>query len=337
MTELNKYDRTWGSVLGNAVGDALGAPAEFKGRDQCKKRWPNGVTLMEISGQTKYRVPGCYTDDTEMGVAMGLGILDAGYFHPASVAQRFGEWYDSHPPDVGCHTSGILRRIGDSYDLALDLAFWSTKGQMSAGNGSVMRQGILLPYVCDLPIFHAMQIAELQSTLTHASREAADSCKYLMFLQMCFLRDVTPEKAFKLVTEFAVDSGWAPKVCSIYKRLQDYKSGDELPTSGYVIDTLDRALWYLLQDVSFHDGLADCVVHGGDADSAGAVCGHMLGTLHGAKEIPKAWVEAVEAAEVAREISLRELHDELLDAGCSFANGSLAGAHAEGDEESDEG
>ncbi len=324
MTELTKkHDRTLGSVLGNAVGDALGAPAEFKARETCKKRWPNGVTTMEVANQTRLSKPGCYTDDTEMGVALGLGILDAGYLHAPSVAARFGEWYDGHPPDVGCHTSGILRRIGDDYDRALDIAFWTTKGLDSAGNGSVMRQGILLPYVADLSIFQAMQLAELQSTLTHASRESVDSCKYLMFLQMAFLRDIQPEKAFKLVTEFAAESGWAPKVVGIFDRLKKYTSGDQLPTSGYVIDTMDRALWYLLQDMSFRDALADCVVHGGDADSAGAVCGHMLGTLHGASQIPTAWVEAVEEAEYIREITLRELHDELLDLGTSFANGSL--------------
>ncbi len=335
MKQHEMIDYTLGSVLGNAVGDALGAPAEFKPRDMCLSRWPEGIQKMEPAGQTRLKVGGCYTDDTEMGVALGLGILDAGYLHAPSIARRFGEWYDGHPPDVGCHTSGILRRIGKDYDAALNISFWSTKGKQDAGNGSVMRQGILLPYVAHMSVFEAMQAAELQSTLTHAAVEAVDSCKYLMFLQKLFLMGKKPVEAFKLVTNYAEDAGWTHKVRTIYSRLQAIKDAKHLPTTGYVIDTMDRALWYLLQDVSFREGLSDCVVHGGDADSAGAVCGAMLGTLHGIKEIPQEWLDDVRHAEHIREVTLDELHEDLWTMGLSHVRGTLAAMNDYEDEGSE--
>lgn len=309
-------DKLLGSVFGNAVGDALGAPAEFKSREMCLTRWPEGVREMEPAGQTRAHVGGCYTDDTEMGVAMALGILRAGRVYGPALAEEFAYWYGGYPPDVGCQTSGVLSRIGTNFSHAVDMAM-TYCGESQQGNGSVMRHGLLLPYNSKASLLEALQDAEMQSSVTHPAQACVDSCKYMTLIQLRILDGATPTEALKFATVYARFHNWHPAVAAYAETISKISSSKKLPTSGWVVDTMIRALWYLDKDMGFEDGIADCVVHGGDADSAGAVCGALLGTLYGYEAIPKRWIDAVEKAEIAakREITLRELTNQLIACG----------------------
>lgn len=326
---MNEYMRSklLGCTYGNAVGDALGAPAEFKSRGTCYLTWPDGLREMLPAGQTRSKNGGEYTDDTEMMVAIGLGIIAAGKFNPAAVAKEFHEWYRGHPPDVGCQTSSILSKISESYGYAVDIAM-SECGDYRSGNGSVMRQAICVAYAAEASYLEAMHLAELQSALTHASRQCFDSCKLLMMVCKLLLdeqwhlneKDFDPlkfgRKAVTTAFRYAEIHNFHPKVLGMLEKLESIESEEDIPTSGYVIDTMVRALYPLYTCQSFEDGLVQCIMQGGDADSAGAVCGSLLGLRDGFDAIPSDWVEAVQARENAhRAITIEDMTQQVYELG----------------------
>jgi ADP-ribosyl-[dinitrogen reductase] hydrolase len=69
-----------------------------------------------------------------------------------------------------------------------------------------------------------------------------------------------------------------------------HKSRDQIRSSGYVIDTLEAALWTVGVTSSFEDALIQAVNLGEDADTVGAVTGQLAGALYGASAIPERWI-----------------------------------------------
>jgi ADP-ribosylglycohydrolase len=135
-----QLDRIDGSVLGSAVGDALGAGYEF-GSAPLE---PDGPRM--IGGGLGNFAPGEWTDDTSMAwcvldAAATFGELRS---EPAltAVARHFRAWYDSGPPDTGNQTSAVLRAAGpeptDAVMTATAFDHHARTGR-SGGNGSLMR------------------------------------------------------------------------------------------------------------------------------------------------------------------------------------------------------
>lgn len=90
-----------------------------------------------------------------------------------------------------------------------------------------------------------------------------------------------------------------------YKTIDDWKAKtrSDISSSGWVVDTLEVALWGFFKYDKWADGALAVVNLGGDADTAGAVYGGLAGVFYGVEAIPEKWVNGMQKPELIREIS----------------------------------
>lgn len=314
--------RILGAVYGSAVGDALGAPAEFKQRSTCLAKWPNGLREMVAGGATGGKDAGSYTDDTEMLLNIGRGIIDA---HEAMEPHEYAryinarnlEWANSQPPDMGCLTSGVMSAVRHGHHF-YDAAWYHARQGRADANGAIMRNAIVFPFVRCAPHTKQMLVTEEICATTHASHQcrSAAAAMILLMTELCWT--TSARKAIRSTYEELQLWGCNELVLKAFERVMNgyYKTAAEVPTSGWVIATFERALWCLWIGAGFEESLVTCVMMGDDADTAGAVCGALLGTFYGYDAIPKDWIVAVEASEAKyRPISLRDLTTKVAEIG----------------------
>jgi ADP-ribosyl-[dinitrogen reductase] hydrolase len=290
-------DRAEGVLLGLACGDALGRPVEFETPARIVAQYGE-VTEMLADG-TWGQAKGTVTDDTDMALCLARSLVDRGGFDPADVAERFVAWYESGPFDVGNTTAAALERVrdGEPWDVAGRRVWERSAEGANAGNGSVMR-------TAPLALAYATREAELvdasrdSSRITHADPRCTAGCAVLNLTLAGLLGDrCAPLSA-------ALDRVRVPD--ALADALRPVAAGtepDELRSTGYVVDTLQTALWYGLRADSAETALVDVVNMGGDADTVGAVTGAVAGARFGAGALPARWLADLDEADVLRELA----------------------------------
>lgn len=271
-------DRTHGALLGLAVGDALGTTLEFTRRD-------TQPLHTEITGGGPFDLkPGEWTDDTAMALALADSLLSCSKFDPHDLATRFVHWWQdgAYSCTGTCFDIGITTREALARFVRTGDPFAGSTDPQTAGNGSLMR---LVPVA--LFALHdaalADQLARDHSRITHAAQQAVEACAYLVQL----LRE-----AILGQLDVLSPRTWAgdPAIAAIAAGSWRQKSRDEIRSSGYVIDTLEAALWAVGTTTSFEEALILAVNLGDDADTVGAVTGQLAGALYGASTIPERWL-----------------------------------------------
>jgi len=167
-------DRFRGVLLGLAVGDALGAPAEFLTPVQVHDRW--GVLDEMVGGGCHDVRPGEVTDATEMMLMLAESLVAAAEFDPEDVVKRYRAWFAAGPSDVGLTTRTVMLALaaGTPWDLASRRAY-EVLGFPTAGNGSLMRCApVALRFFLDAEQRHRVSLRE--SMLTHYEHLAGWSC-----------------------------------------------------------------------------------------------------------------------------------------------------------------
>ena len=129
------------------------------------------------------------------------------------------------------------------------------------------------------------EIAEV-SAITHAHNIACEACKIYIHIARDLINDKSISEAVKQNS---------PKSYSIFTSLNslETRQREEIKSTGYVVDTLEAALWSLLKTNTFRDAVETAVNLGGDADTIGAVTGGLAGIIYGIEGIPKEWIEAL--------------------------------------------
>ena len=288
-------DRARGGLLGLAVGDALGATLEFSRRDSRPRH-------TEMTGGGPHALaPGQWTDDTSMALALAESLLARDGLDARDLMTRFLAWWENGDYsctgecfDIGRTTAGALHRFATTGDP------WAgSMSENAAGNGSLMR---LAPAA--LFALHdeagAARLARDQSRTTHGAPQAVESCEaFAIMLREAVLgagKDALrprPWPGHKAVADVAA-GGWRGKQRS------------EISSSGYVIHTLEAALWCVDRSETFEDAVTLAVNLGDDADTVGAVTGQLAGAIWGAKAIPERWL-----APLAWRERIEELADKL--------------------------
>lgn len=269
-------DRARGCLVGAALGDAFGMPLEFG-----PPRAGDGQVRDLIAG----RLPaGMFTDDTEMMLALAESLLHRRPLDPADLAARFVVWYALRPPDVGVHTSAVLRRVagGESWGHAATAVQSARPG--SAGNGSVMRCfPVALAYRVDLE--SCLRESRLQSRVTHPHEECQAACALVNAALWRLLRGATPAAA----VDQAVEDARLPPGLADAVRAAPARSPGDLENTGWVRHTVESAVWGVLTTGSYRDAIIAVANLGGDADTAAAVAGALAGAAYGLGGIPGDW------------------------------------------------
>jgi ADP-ribosyl-[dinitrogen reductase] hydrolase len=291
-------DRAEGVLLGLACGDALGRPVEFETPARILAQYGE-VTEMLADG-TWGKPAGTVTDDTDMALCLARSLVHCGGFDPADVARRFVAWYEAGPFDVGNTTASTLARIRDgaSWETA-GRAVWEASPEGSnAGNGSVMRVAPLaVAFAADEDTL--VDASRTSSRITHADPRCTAGCAVLSLTVAGLLSGRTDPLSAALdrvQPPAALDDALRPVAAGTV-------APDDLRPTGYVVDTLQTALWYGLGADTPEGALVDVVNLGGDADTVGAVTGTVVGARFGANALPDRWLAALDDADAIRTVA----------------------------------
>jgi ADP-ribosyl-[dinitrogen reductase] hydrolase len=280
-------DRYHGALLGLAAGDALGTTLEFTPRAAVRP-------IDDMIGGGPFRLaPGQWTDDTSMAMCLAESLLERGFDARDQMARYLRWWREGYWSstgecfDIGGTVSAALQR----FERTGDPIAGSTDPQ-SAGNGSLMRLApVVLRYARD-PVL-AVRLAAHSSKTTHGAVEAVDACRFFAALIAGALDGRSKEAL--LSSSFAppgVDWGvhpLAPSIAAIAAGSYTHKAAADIRASGYVVHTLEAALWAFFHSNDFREGALLAVNLGEDADTTGAVYGQLAGAYYGASGIPDAW------------------------------------------------
>lgn len=288
MSEAARRDRFRGCLLGLAGGDALGTALEFR---------PPGSfePIDDMLGGGPFGLrPGHWTDDTSMALCLAASLVECGGFDAEDQMRRYVRWWrEGYMSSTGsCFSIGNTVRAALSRFEEHGDPYAGSTDPRSAGNGSLMR-------LAPVPMFFAADAAEAiamaadSSRTTHGTQEAVDACRYFAGLLVGALRGV--DKETLLSAAYCPAEGlWerdplAHRIAAIADGSFKYRDPPDIRGTGYVVESLEAALWAFHRSASFREGALLAVNLGDDADTTGAIYGQLAGAHHGAQAISANW------------------------------------------------
>ena len=308
-TEMLK-DKIAGALYGVAVGDALGGPLEFMTAEQIAQR--HGLVTEMIGGGWLSLRPGETTDDTAMTMAVAEGIMEAPESPIPSIGARFIRWANSGPKDIGgtCRASighaAFLAGKNQSEEypaLADDIWFAAAKDTAeqnhgrSGGNGALMRA--VYPALYYPEEERAIRETVDQGRMTHWDADSDEACKIYAAVVHCIMADAAAggsDIGALFLGLYNSLGGTRYDVDGIQKKAD----AETLNPTGYVVDSLECAIYALWDSGGFDDAIIKAANMGGDADTIAAICGGLAGALYGFATIPQEWIDALSEADRAR-------------------------------------
>ena len=287
-------------MLGHAVADALGVPVEFVSRAKL-----DAEPVTDMMGFGTYPYPaGCWSDDTSMSLA-ALDSLSSGKLDWDEIMDNFGQWYyhDAYTPTGELFDAGNTCSVAISNYVSNGKSHRNCglKGETANGNGSLMR---IHPFALYLFSKGNLRIATIHkaSALTHAHKRSQIACGIYSFVLWALLNNPTKEsilEGLQRAQKYYADEmengayddlylmGSSFDVCAETKR-------ENIKSSGYVVHTLEAAIWCLLTTDSYRECVLKAVNLGDDTDTVAAVAGGLAGALYGYEAIPNEWLAVLQ-------------------------------------------
>ena len=303
-------------MMGLIVGDALGCPVQFMRRNVIRNRAQGPVTGMESGGA--YRMPaGTWTDDSSMALAALDSIRELGEVDLDDIMDSFVSWYEEgeYTPFGKAFDMGNTCSLAiEKYEQEHDPMTCGGISEHSNGNGSLMRimPACLYAYAKGLEDAEAVKVVHEVSGLTHNHLRSKIACG-LYYFCVREIRDGIGTLSERL--QGGLDKGFAYyqkeitnlTQLSYYGRLRDLEKFADVPedgikSSGYVVDSLEAAIWSLLRTDSFRDCLLMAVNLGDDSDTIGAIAGGLAGLYYGYDAIPEEWLAVIQRREWIEEL-----------------------------------
>lgn len=282
-------DRRRGTLIGLAVGDALGAAVEFK----------RPGTFVPVTG---YRsggphglAPGEWTDDTSMALALADSIASVGW-DLNDQANRYVQWWKKGTYSVigRCFDIGSTTRraLGRFFDEGNALTSGDTS-EHASGNGSIMRLAPVPIRYADLypsKFEEFSRLAEESSLPTHASEHCLSACRYLATVLAALIqgevRDEVLSSDWKPLRKLNQIKQLHPLIQEVARGSFKHKQPPAIQGSGWVVKSLEAALWAFHDADTFEEAVLKAVNLGDDADTTGAICGQLAGAYWGELNIP---------------------------------------------------
>ena len=301
-----------GCLLGLAVGDALGTTLEFS---------PPGTftPISDMIGGGPFGLkPGQWTDDTSMALCLAASLIERSGFDPIDQLDRYVRWWrEGYLSSTGtCFDIGSTVRSALTQFMQTRASYPGSTDPRTAGNGSLMRLAPVVLYYARQPQ-QAIHFAAESSRTTHGALEAVDACRYFAALIIDALSGADKEELLSDQSDRWTAAPLAPKIATIAARSFKHRQPPQIRGTGYVVDSLEAALWAFYHATDFREGALLAVNLGDDADTTGAVYGQLAGAFYGEDHIPAAWRDTIAQREL-----LLELADKLCAAAQTFTQGA---------------
>jgi len=287
-------DRAVGSVLGLALGDALGAPFEFRRAHDI----PMPLPAFELPWMG--REPGAWTDDTSMARNLWRSLVARGGLDVDDVLARHLEWLATSPPDVGNQTRLALSEAMNGTPEGARVVFERRGPEVSAGNGSVM-------YCAPLGVAYPRrpealyELAPALSALTHWDERCKTACVAITLAVAGLVRGEPGKHAIVGAVDAVRDREGGEELEYLVEAAGTTRPIDG-PDQGFTFFTTGIALRQTAHERPFEEGLREVVALGGDTDTNAAVTGALLGALCGRDALPSTWlVRLAEREEIEAE------------------------------------
>lgn len=300
MVKIARYQ---GCLLGLAVGDALGTTLEFKKPGSFEP-------ITDLTGGGPFSLQaGQWTDDTSMALCLAESLLANRGFEPVDQMERYLRWYrEGYMSSTGtCFDIGNTTRAALTGFERTGEPFSGPTDPRSAGNGSIMRLAPVVMYYALDPA-KAIHLAGESSRTTHGAIEAVDGCRYLAALLLGALWGTAKETLlapmYTPIPGLWDHSPLSKKITAIAQGSYKHKNPPEIRGTGYVVESLEAALWAFYHGRDFKEGALLAVNLGDDADTTGAVYGQLAGAYYGLEGIPQAWQVKITWAEKIKTLAV---------------------------------
>lgn len=259
---VTRQDSLLGSLLGFAIGDAMGATTEFMSKEEISHRY--GEVTHIIGGGWLHLRPGEVTDDTQMMLCVAEACKKDQEGFTRECCRNFLEWYEGHPKDVGGACRAVIeagRGKSPEVWMLASMDRQMANNRQDLGNGSVMRA--LFPLLIGRPAW-AIQ----QGRLTHNNL---------------------------ICDEYINDYGYA-----VFRALnfpQMWNGPDDwgfYDPTGRVENSVKNAVYWSSKTHSLKEAVLGAVNHGGDADTIAALTGGIAGAFYGVQGIPQQWINELD-------------------------------------------
>ncbi len=333
--EETNYITIWHSgIFGLTVGDALGVPVQFMSESEIKKSHEGPVTGMRGGGA--YNKPaGTWSDDSSMALATMASLAVEQTIDLDDIMTKFYYWldYGSYTPDDEAFDQGnTCSQAINAYQQDNDPQTCGATGEYANGNGALMRILPVCLFLLDSTkrarISDKDAIAQVHSVaaLTHNTLRSNMCCGFYYFMVKAILDSVTLPRFYaqtdnKSLQELLQEgisnaaefySGSKANLAEMKRlsrilQLDAFKATprSEIKSSGYVIDTIEAAVWCLINTDSYRDCMLKAVNLGDDTDTVAAVAGGLAGLFYGYENIPGEWLAALRCKDVITEACLK--------------------------------
>jgi len=303
MDDKALTSRFVGSIVGFAIGDALGMPAEFLTRDQIRRYYGRPISdfINAHPGHACDFLPaGSYTDDTQMMLATAECLAENKKVDPARLADAMLGWYLNTVP----HRAPMRANMRACKHLSAGRA-WTRSGVFSSGCGAAVRMppiGLYLFDDCEGLVRAALDACSITHTDPRAKAAAvAVACLTARLVQAtnrCSAGDQVIEAADRVAPidpDMAAMLRWVTQIT----HLSPEEALFEIGTSADALEAIPAAVYCFLKHPRNYQGAVLAAVNGGDAaDTIAALAGSMVGALVGIDVIPSQWREQVENGDV---------------------------------------
>lgn len=291
-----------GCLLGLAVGDAVGTTVEFS---------PPGTfpPVTDMTGGGPFHLQaGQWTDDTSMALCLAESLLAKQAFDPADQMERYLRWYregylssTGRCFDIGATVRDALNRFARNPQQP----YAGSTDPYSAGNGSLMR-------LAPVPLFFsaddekAIELSGDSSKTTHGAVACIDACRYFASLLLDALRGVDRRELF---SGSRIPANLSPDIAEIAAGSFLRKNPPAIQGTGYVVRSLEAALWAFATTSNFREGCLRAANLGDDADTTCAIYGQLAGAYYGDHGIPREWRERLHLRSYIETIADRLMPD----------------------------
>jgi ADP-ribosyl-[dinitrogen reductase] hydrolase len=283
------------TLLGVAIGDALGVPVEFLSRTEIAM-----LPITKMTGYGSHNQPeGTFSDDSSLTFCLAEALCNG--YDLTSIAEHFEQWlyYGYWTPhgnvfDIGIATERAIRRFAQGAPAAQS----GNYGEESNGNGSLMRIAPLVFYLIDKSIEERYRITKEVSSITHGHVRSVIACFYYLEFAKQLLEGKEKFQIYQnlktTVTDYLNSININPEEIKLYHRLLQgniyEQSEDSIWGTTYVLQSLEASVWSLLITDTYQAAVLKAVNLGNDTDSTGAITGGLAGILYGTQGIPADWL-----------------------------------------------
>lgn len=276
--DIDRISRAQGCLLGQLAGDSLGSLVEFKSPQDIRRQYPNGVHEL-ADGGTWDTIAGQPTDDSEMALSLARMLADQGKYDPDEARKAYLYWLNSKPFDCGTTVCAGLR---------------GHPNPDSQANGAMMR-------ISPLGIFGASRAPELvtlwarqDASITHPHPVCQQAnALFAMAIAYAVRQGCDAPSLYRQIVTWAEEIKADRSLLDVVHGASESPQADYVHQQGWVLTAFRNALWQLLHASNLEQAVVGTVMRGGDTDTNAAICGALLGAVHGRNAIPGQWVQSV--------------------------------------------